>query len=280
MSGIANLDNLLRLLDDDSEVVRKAVQEKLASMRPDLPLHLSRLERPLTVEEDRLVSRMLDPVRRNELLDSWMRWRWLDSPAAQLEEGLAQLSAFLAGWKVRAADLAPRLDALADEAFRDGGKMNARELAEWLFGKKGDPVRFRGNSKDYYAHQNSNLFWVLDTGLGNPISLCCLYRLIGHRHGLNIEGCNFPGHFLARIVSDNHLYLVDCFNRGRFMLASDVARHHPAANPGMDEIIREPASTDAILLRNLRNLEEAYDRASAMSDRQLMRKLAIRLMED
>jgi hypothetical protein len=48
----------------------------------------------------------------------------------------------------------------------------------------------------------------------------------------------------------------------------------------MDEIIREPASTDAILLRNLRNLEEAYDRASAMSDRQLMRKLAIRLMED
>ena len=42
----------------------------------------------------------------------------------------------------------------------------------------------------------------------------------------------------------------------------------------------EPASTDAILLRNLRNLEEAYDRASAMSDRQLMRKLAIRLMED
>jgi hypothetical protein len=73
---------------------------------------------------------------------------------------------------------------------------------------------------------------------------------------------------------------VDCFNRGRFMLASDVARHHPAANPGMDEIIREPASTDAILLRNLRNLEEAYDRASAMSDRQLMRKLAIRLMED
>ena len=27
MSGIANLDNLLRLLDDDSEVVRKAVQD-------------------------------------------------------------------------------------------------------------------------------------------------------------------------------------------------------------------------------------------------------------
>ena len=65
MSGIANLDNLLRLLDDDSEVVRKAVQEKLASMRPDLPLHLSRLERPLPVQEDRLGSRMPHPCLLN-----------------------------------------------------------------------------------------------------------------------------------------------------------------------------------------------------------------------
>ena len=103
MPGFANLDNLLRLLDDDSEVVRKAVQEKLSAMRPDLQLHLSQLQRPLTVEEDRLVARMLEPVRREELLDSWMRWRWLDSPTTQLEEGLAQLSAFLAGWKVSAA---------------------------------------------------------------------------------------------------------------------------------------------------------------------------------
>ncbi len=280
MPVTTQIDHLLRLLDDDSEVVRKAVQEKLAAMRPDLPRHLAQLERPLTVEEDRQVARLLEPVRRGELMDSWLRWRWLDSPVAQLEEGLAQLSAFLAGWKVSAADLAPRLDALAEEAFRDAGKMDTRELAEWLFGKRGDPVRFRGNSKDYYAHQNSNLFWVLDSGLGNPISLCCLYRLIGHRFGLAIEGCNFPGHFLARVVTDQRLYLVDCFNRGRFMLASDVARHHPAANPGMDEIIREPASTDAVLLRTLRNLEESYDRASAMSERQLVRKLAVRLMED
>jgi len=280
MSGTTELDHLLRLLDDDSEVVRTAVRTKLAAMRSELPLHLSRMERPLTVEEERLVAQMLDPVRRNELLDSWMRWRWLESQGAQLEQGMAQISAFLAGWKAQESDLENRLDLLAEEAFRERGKMDCRELAEWLFGKTGDPVRFRGNSKDYYSPQNSNLFWVLDTGLGNPISLCTLYRLVGTRFGLEIEGCNFPGHFLARVEIDTSLYLVDCFNRGRFMLATDVARHHPAANPGMDEIIRNPSSTDAILLRTLRNLEEAYDRMNARGDRQLMRKLALRLMED
>jgi regulator of sirC expression with transglutaminase-like and TPR domain len=279
MSGIVQLDHILRLLDDDSEVVKSAVREKLAAMRRDLPAHMARLERPLTIEEERLVADVLEPVRREELMEAWMRWRWLDHPTTQLEEGLSQLSAFLAGWRVSPQDLGPRLDALAEEGFKERGKMDARELAEWLFGRGSDPVRFRGNVKDYYAHQNSNLFWVLDSGLGNPISLSCLYRLVGHRFGLEIEGCNFPGHFLARVVYQNQIHLVDCFNRGRFMLISDVARHHPAANPGMDEILRQPASTDSIILRTLRNLEEAYDRRSSMSDRHLMRKLAVRLME-
>jgi hypothetical protein len=65
---------------------------------------------------------------------------------------------------------------------------------------------------------------VLDTGLGNPISLCCLYRLLGQRFGLEIEGCNFPGHFLSRVTYRDKTWLVDCFNRGRFMLAADVAK--------------------------------------------------------
>ena len=280
MSAYVRLDHLLKLLDDDSEVVRTAVQKELASMRVDLPRRLEELDRPLSVDEERRVAQLLDPVRRDELEDTWMRWRWLDSSSAQLEEGLAQISAFLAGWKVQSAGLGPRLDALAREAFESQGRMDARELAEWMFGRRGDPARFRGNSKDYYAPQNSNLFWVLDTGLGNPIALCCLYRLIGQRFGLEIEGCNFPGHFLARVEVEGRLWLVDCFNRGRFMLADDVARHHPAANPGMEEIIREPATTDATLLRVLRNLDEAYDRLGSMTDRQIMRRLALKLMED
>jgi len=276
---MTQLSHLLKLIDDDSEVVRTAVQEKLAAMRPDLNAHLTQLDRPLSVDEEAQLAGILEPLRRQELLDCWMRWRWLDHPTTQLEEGLAQLSAYLAGWKVHSDTLKPRLDALADEAFADRGRMDARELADWLFGKGSDPVRFRGNNKDYYSHQNTNLFWVLDSGLGNPLALCCLYRLIGHRFGLNIEGCNFPGHFLARVVENGDLYVVDCFNRGRFMLASEVAKHQPAANPGMDEIIRKPASTEAILLRTLRNLEEAFDRSRSMKNRQLMRKLAVLLME-
>ncbi len=274
------LPHLIKLLDDDSVVVREAVQRELASMHHELPHQLEQLDRPLTDEEERLVAALLEPIRRADLEDTWMRWRWLTESNDQLESALAHLSAFLNGWKTRPDDLGPRLDAVAKEAFADQGRMDARELADWMFGGRGETARFRGNSKDYYAPHNSNLFWVLDTGLGNPISLCCLYRLVARRFGLMVEGCNFPGHFLARVGIDGQLWLVDCFNRGRFMLATDVAKHHPAANPAMEDLVREAASIDAVLLRILRNLDEAYDRLGAMAERQIMRRLAVKVMGD
>jgi len=280
MPPSAHLSHLIKLLDDDSEVVRHAVQEELNGMRRDLPQHIETLGTPLTAEEEKLVAQLLEPARRTELEETWMRWRWMEGPDAQLEEGLSQLSAFLNGWKTQSADLAKRLDALTEEAFAEKGRMDAHELAQWLFASHNGVTRFRGNSKDYYSPANSNLFWVLDTGLGNPISLCCLYRLLGHRFGLEIEGCNFPGHFLSRVKYRDKTWLVDCFNRGRFMLADDVAKHHPAANPGMEDLIHEPATAEATLLRILRNLDEAYERLVMLPERQFMRRLAVKLMED
>lgn len=280
MPSSAHLSHLIKLLDDDSEVVRHAVQEELNGMRRELPRHIETLETPLSAEEEKLVAQLLEPARRTELEETWMRWRWMEGPDAQLEEGLSQLSAYLNGWKSQSSDLAKRLDALTEEAFAEKGRMDAHELAQWLFASHNGVTRFRGNSKDYYSPANSNLFWVLDTGLGNPISLCCLYRLLGHRFGLEIEGCNFPGHFLSRVKYRDKTWLVDCFNRGRFMLAADVAKHHPAANPGMEDLIHEPATAEATLLRILRNLDEAYERLVMLPERQFMRRLAVKLMED
>jgi len=280
MPALAQLDHLITLLDDESPVVQEALQREFTNMRRELPERLKHLDRQLTLDEERHVGRLLEPARKAELEATWMRWRWLDNSHAQLEEGLAQISAYLNGWRTQPGDLAQRLDALAEEAFRDGGRMDARELSEWLFAMKDGTVRFRGNSKDYYSARNSNLFWVLETGLGNPISLCCLYRLLGQRFGLDIQGCNFPGHFLARVEMLDRSWLVDCFNRGRFMLAGDVAKHHPAANPAIEEVIRQPATVDQTLLRILRNLDEACERTDNLPLRQTMRRLAVKLMEE
>ncbi len=282
MAVSVELNHLVRLLDDDSELVRDAVRRQLEHMKRELPERLSQLDRPLSPSEEAIMGDLLATSRREDLEDCWLSWRQQETAEGQIESALAQLGAFLSGWKTRARELPERLDELVariQEDF-DGRNPNARQLAEWLFGGRGDAARFRGNSKDYYAPENSNLLWVLANGLGNPISLCTMYRLVARRMNQVVEGCNFPGHFLARVTHEGQVWLVDCFNRGRFMLATDVARHHPASNPAMEDLVHRSAGTESILIRFLRNLDDAFDKRGQMVERQLMRRLVVKLMEE
>ena len=278
-SAAPQLRHLLKLLDDENPVVREAVRGKLTSMRRELPEELLALGEPLDEEQERLLSELLAPGCREELEETWLSWRWLSSPEAQLEDALGQISTFLSGWAAQAEELGRKLDLIASSAMRAGAGQDARQLAAYLFGGRGHEARLRGNTKDYYAAFNSNLLWVLENGQGNPLSLCAIYILVGKRLGITIQGCNFPGHFLARVEKDSKLWLVDCFNRGRFMLAEDVARHHPAANPAMEEIIHQAATVNTVVARVLRNLDEACDREGNMPRRHIVRRLLMRLME-
>lgn len=280
MQASTDLRPLIKLLDDESPTVREAVRAKLATMRRQLPELLLALGEPLEEEQERLLSDILAPVRREELEETWLAWRWLSSPEAQLEDALGQLSAFLSGWQTRAEELGHRLDLLADQSVKQGSAYDPRKLAEYLFGGRGHDARLRGNSTEYYAAHNSNLLWVLANGHGNPLSLSCIYMLVGKRLGMRIQGCNFPGHFLARVEHGGDTWLVDCFNRGRFMLAGDVAKHHPAANPSMEEIVHQPATVETIIARFLRNLDDAYEREGNMPQRQIVRRLMLKLMEE
>ena len=279
MPRIADLPHLLKLLDDDSTVVREAVRRELAAMRADLPARIATLDHPLTEEQERILGELLAPVCREELEESWLSWKLLHTPEAQLEHALAQIAAFLGGWQARPSELSHKLEMLAAQAHEDECEGDPRRLAEFLFGGHGRRPRFRGNSTSYYSADNSNLLWVIEHGLGNPISLCCIYMLVGARLGIKVEGCNFPGHFLARVTAGDGSWLVDCFNRGRFLRAEDVARHHPAANPSLSEVIEAEASPDVIIGRTLRNLDEAFARTNDLASRQVVRRLMLQMME-
>ena len=79
---------------------------------------------------------------------------------------------------------------------------------------------------------------------------------MGARVGLPIEGCNFPGHFLAR--DGRRRTVFDPFNGGRVLSAREVATLQKAAPAEMSDA----ATARDIIARVLRNLSVAYHHAA------------------
>jgi len=119
MPASVHFSHLIKLLDDDSEVVRGAVRQQLEGMKGELPEFLTSLDRPLTAVEEGIMADLLAPSRREELEDTWFSWREQPTADQQLEAALAQISTFLSGWKTRPKELTERLDGLAALALAD-----------------------------------------------------------------------------------------------------------------------------------------------------------------
>jgi regulator of sirC expression with transglutaminase-like and TPR domain len=120
-----------------------------------------------------------------------------------------------------------------------------------------DELHFTGNNETYADPRNSFLNEVLDRRTGIPISLAVVYMEVARRAGLQVEGVNFPGHFLVRCQG----LIIDAFHRGA-ILSEDACRVLLRRHEG-DDAMLEPhleghASKRQILARMLVNLKQIY----------------------
>ena len=101
--------------------------------------------------------------------------------------------------------------------YPDNSIEKIRAFSEFLFNEK----KFRGNTDDYYAPSNSFLSDIIETGLGNPVSLSVLSILIARRAGITLRGVNMPGHFILRFDPGDGVVFLDPFNGGKILSEKD-----------------------------------------------------------
>ncbi len=267
MPDPSKLPYLLKLLDDDSPVVQKALAEELSSFGPALPEAIAKLPFGLEPDQKTNLFNLLEDHQRSTLLKRWEEWAGTHGDgAAKIEAAYKILSDFQNG-PFHKRDLSKQLDLLAEEYRSGNDAVDVYRLSQFLFRQKS----LRGASEDtYYDPANSNLMYVLEAGRGLPISLTAIYMLLGERLGLSITGCAYPGHFLARTHFTGKIYLVDCFNGGRFVEEDLFWEEHPL--PEFDDL-REDVPAGLWMRRVLRNLLEAYTRAGCSKDAEVIREL-------
>ena len=267
----AELDALLRLIDDDTPEVRTQVASRLAHSSGDLSEWLATRRPALGSRELKLLSEMLAPPRRRTLE---REWQVPSGGAAALGEDweafeatLRILSDFLHDGITLRQPLSDALDLLAEEAEEEG-VITSRDLRGFLF--KGG--RLSGNMSGYDDPRNSDLAWSIAEGHSNPLGLCVIFILVARRMALEVEAVNFPGHFLCRIFEEGYPIIIDCFDQGQLHLQSTLLEN-PELTRDERAILGQAVDPGRVLIRLLNNLVGALDAAKRKDDAALVRKL-------
>ncbi len=277
------LPHLLRLLDDESEVVREAVARELAAFGGALEEELRRLREPPNDEQRRAMRALLSDPRRWQRLrhawlhEAWPTWREKETPLDRLEAALSILAEFQKSPEYPLSSqeecvppprkpLSVMLDDLAGAFRAEAPPHDARALARFLF----ETLGIRGSRSDYYNPLHSSLTHVIETRRGIPITLACIYILTGRRLGLDIRGCNWPGHFFARFEEDGAIVVVDCFNGGACIDEESFLKMQGPSRDAAKTVLEEDAGVEDIVARVLHNLVHAYQHSEQWEDSRIM----------
>ncbi len=265
------LDALLRLLDDDTPEVRRVVAGRLVSFGGDVSEWLSALPRELGRGERRLLTEMLRPPRREALEREWLVPSGGAAAMSEDWEGfeamLRLISDFLHDGISMRQPLSDALDLLAEEAGEN--EVNSSEdLRVFLFVQD----RLSGNEENIDDPANLDLAWVIQSGRSNPLGLALVFILVARRLDLDVEGVDFPEHFLCRIHREGYPLIIDCFDEGRQHLQSTLLEN-PDLGREERAVLRRAADPGTIMLRLLEDLGDLLDEADREDDADLVRRL-------
>ena len=275
MADTTQLPFLLKLLDDDTEGTQEAIAKEFAKFEGDVSDDLASLAIDLSPEDKYRVSELLHPGRRENLTHEWIVPHNLDDDWESFEHLLRLLCDYMHDGITIRPSLHDSLDILAEDVEFRIPSLSSNKLRKYLFADH----LFTGARTNYYALFNSDLCYALNTGKGNPITLCLIFQLIAQRHELEVSSSNYPGHFLSRIHLNNKAHLVDCYNMGRLIPVDELLTENKELSTEAKYAIKTEAPARAILHRILRNMEHSFSLEKKTKDALLMQKLQSTLVK-
>lgn len=275
MATTQDLPHLISLLDDDSPVVREAVMRELFAFGDALPGLLDTLPTPPSRAQQEALRLVLGDHLRRALRAQWAGWRGLPDDYARIESAQNLIAEFQNG-PAYSATLGGLLDGLADGFRAKYGDRDAHVLARHLF----EEVGIEGARRDHHDPHNSNLVRVIENRRGLPISLACVFMLVGRRLGMDVRGVNWPEHFLARVFVNGRETIHDVCRRGPGLDRESFLKMQGPSREAAEAILDQPCGAEVIVARVLRNLVRAYEQDGQEENSELMLDLLQELERD
>lgn len=262
---------ILRLLDDESEFVRRSVARELERHPKEGEIFL----RKVSEGEDEGLA-----MSARALLE---HLGWVDGVKPFLQFIRSLKYELETGWLLLDRVAYPTLDvsgtlAFLDEVARRCGELltppnSARErcmiMNRVIFHEYG----FHGATKDFADPENSFLHKVVERRRGLPITLSAIYLLVARRMEFELEPIGLPGRFMVGYFGDERPFYVDAWSGGRIREVGELEAFLNLEGVPAEECSGAllPVTSAETLIRACRNLTFQYKEAGDTANAKLFR---------
>ncbi len=251
---------LVSLLEDDDKEIISHVEKKLYSMGTDV----------IPILEKEWMKMSLEPKVRDKiediihdlqfvlLKDKIVQWK--EDGAEDLLEGMMLIANYQYP-DLHMKFLNRKVEQFYYEAWKEfKDDMGPMEQVKILNHIMFNILKFRPNSKNYYAPSNSMINVVIDSKRGNPLSLCVIYLLLAQRLKMPVYGVNLPNLFILTYKTEDTQFYINVFNNGLIFTTDDIDNYIDQLKISRNDIFYQPCTNEDIIVRALRNLTAGFEK--------------------
>ena len=265
MKTAKTLDSLMLLTEEQDEHLFINIANAIISYGDKaLPLLKEKLEKSKDAFLQHRLESLIDTIEHKNIIKKLKSWR------EKREHDLMEPCFILAKYHFPNADwswLGFKIMMIIEQAEREmNQELTPLEQVKILNHIIYDVNKFKGdintiNNPDFYFINT-----LLQTHIGNPLSLGMLYCIIAERLDMPIYGIDLPNHFILAFCKktdyfpqiDDVLFYINPFNRGNVLTKKDIRNYLNELNVSHELKYFEPSKNTNIikkLFKVLRNLE-------------------------
>ncbi len=267
------LKALITLLDDSDEEVFVHISDRLVTLGKDvIPALEQHWSDSMDILLQRRIENVIHKIQLDALTDGFREWRRFYSD--DLFRGLMLVARYqypdMDEKKVYAMLDQLKEAAVVETQMHHAPLEKTKALNRVFF----EIFGFRGNTANFHSPQNSFVNIVLETKKGNPLMLSAMYSIVARHAGMPVFGVNLPEHFILAYQLKNSvrfyeytfpeadiLFYINPFSRGTIFYKDDIDKFLRKLELHPSRIYYTPCTNIEIIIRSLRNLSFAYQRA-------------------
>ncbi len=282
--------SLIHLLEDEDEETYRLIYPQIMEMGGSMmPYILDAQDRSIDNLLNARLKELYQQLNLQSTLDEFRDWKLHNS--RNLYQGLSVLSKYQYP-RLELRKISEIINKIRQDLWLEvNDNLTALEKVRIINHLFFDVYKFRGDTKEYYAPENSFINDVLIRKKGNPLNLSAIYSIIAQSVNIPIYGVNLPRNFmlvyveklysqpLNKIQKTDVLFYINPFNRGEIHSQNDILNYLKKIHLEPKEEYYLPCSNLITLQRSVNNLIKIYSNKGEENTAENYRKILAVLME-